>query len=70
MALWWPWGGGWFLTSEVPLYMYRLNSGEVLPDTFCPIEQWLQSHPEADTSWPDWPRVSHTGLFSCFFGRT
>jgi len=26
-----------------------------LPD----IEQWLQRHPEAGTSWPSWPKASY-----------
>jgi hypothetical protein len=24
------------------------------------IEQWLQRHPEAGSSWPSWPKASHT----------
>jgi len=30
-------------------------------------EQWLQRHPEAGSSWPSWPKVSHReALRACF----
>ena len=29
---------------------------------FCPIEQWLQRHPEAGSSWPSWPGVTSACL--------
>ena len=32
---------------------------ERMPSLSLYIEQWLQRHPEAGSSWPSWPRVSH-----------
>ena len=60
--------------SEVPLYQgsclllsaqpnladLKLFADDVFQGAFCPIEQWLQRHPEAGSSWPSWPRVSHS----------
>jgi len=30
-ALWWSWGGGLFLMSEVPLYAYLVDGGNLKP---------------------------------------
>jgi len=31
-----------------------------LPDGAVEPEQWLQRHPEAGSSWPSWPKASHS----------